>query len=94
MTLATSYIMSQLPNQMFAAGSGELVINTSDYDSGELTIVTGWSKITSATANFREDPGVDLPPIWCDFTSTAGTIVFSCANVDGLEISFQFTGLP
>lgn len=91
MTLPTTYTMSQLIGQMFAAGSGELVLNGS---SGELTIVTGWSKITSATANFRESPGGDVPPIWCDFTSTPGTLVYACSNVDQVEISFMFTGLP
>ncbi len=94
MTQATVTQMSQLPGMMLITGYGEMVVNTSDYDSGELTIKTGFSKIWAAIGSFRESTVLDTPPIWCDFTTTAGVAVFKCANVDQVEISFIILGHP
>jgi len=76
----------------FIAGKGEMVINTSDYDSGELTVVTGMVEIYGVCATFCESQVLDLPPIWCDYTTTAGTAVFKCSNVDALEICYLIWG--
>jgi len=86
------YQRSAVPGQQIWTGVGELVVSTTDYDSGQLTIATGLNTIFYAHASFVENQGLDLPPIWADL-STAGTVVFKCANADQLTIRFIIIGI-
>ena len=93
MTLATTdQNFGTIPGMEFYAGKGEMITNTSDLDSGELTVVTPFVEIYGYSAGFRENPG-EVPQIWCDYTTTAGTAVFKCANVDSIEMCFLIWGV-
>ena len=93
MTLSTTtQNIATVPGMEFLAGKGEMVLNASDYDSGELTVTTGMVEIYGAVATFRESQVLDLPPIWCDYTTTAGAAVFKCANIDQIEICYLIWG--
>ena len=69
-----------------------MVVGTCDPTSTTISVRTGFAKVISAHATYKEDPG-DVRPPWYSLGSaaTVDEVVFTVTT--GMEISFAVIGL-